>query len=67
MARKYKNIIGASPAPKRTALTEPAVTDTDDVDLDKLTKDQLIELADERGVDSSGTKADIIGRLTEES
>lgn len=32
-------------------------------DLDTLKKDELVALADERGVDSSGTKADLIARL----
>lgn len=34
------------------------------VDLTKLTKAQLVELAAERGVDTSGTKAKLLERLT---
>jgi SAP domain-containing protein len=47
---------GTGPAPKPEA-TPPAP------DLAALKKAELVELADERGVDSSGTKADIIERL----
>lgn len=39
-------------------------TDSDEeVDYTELKKDELIALAEERGLDSSGTKADIIERL----
>lgn len=43
----------------------PAVEDVDDdeVDLDTLTKAELIELAEERGLDTSGTKADLKERI----
>jgi hypothetical protein len=33
-------------------------------DLSTLTKAELVSLAEERGIDSSGTKADLIARLT---
>ena len=42
----------------RRPIPEPAP-----VDLTALKKDELVELAEERGEDSSGTKADIIERL----
>ena len=32
-------------------------------DLGKLSKDELIKLAEDKGVDSSGTKAEIMARL----
>ena len=50
----------------------PASVDADasmeDVDYDysDLKKDELVALADERGIDSSGTKADIIARVEED-
>lgn len=34
--------------------------------LKRMKKDELISLASEKGLDTSGTKADIIGRLIEE-
>ena len=37
--------------------------DQDGGQLDKLTKAELIDRADEAGIDASGTKADIIERL----
>jgi hypothetical protein len=36
---------------------------TADVNLDELKKDELVALAEERGIDSSGNKPDIIARL----
>jgi hypothetical protein len=46
----------------------PAVEDVDDdeVDLDTLTKAELIELAEERGLDTSGTKADLKQRILDD-
>lgn len=41
-------------------------SDAEDVDYTDLKKDELIALAEERGVDSSGTKAEIIARLEED-
>jgi hypothetical protein len=35
------------------------------VDYTKLKKDELVTLAEDRGIDASGTKEDIIGRLEE--
>lgn len=35
----------------------------DDLDLDSMTKAELVALADESGVDSSGTKAEIVAAL----
>lgn len=46
---------GTGPTPKPEATPAP--------DLAALKKAELVELADERGVDSSGTKAEIIERL----
>ena len=40
-----------------------AAADEPEQDLTALKKDELVALADERGVDSSGTKAEIIERL----
>lgn len=37
--------------------------DDEEVDYSDLKKDELVALAEERGLDSSGTKADIIERL----
>ena len=48
-----------SSAPARPA-AEP---ETETVDLGSLLKAELVEKAEERGIDSSGTKADIIERL----
>jgi len=52
-----------------TAAPEPEVIKTADEylverDYSTLTKAELVQLADEQGLDSSGTKADIIGRLS---
>lgn len=63
MARKYESTIGRSKV--RKSLTEPAVTDTEDVDLGSLKKDDLVALAEEREVDSSGTKDELVARLQE--
>lgn len=41
------------------------VDDSDEVDLDKLTKKELQALAEEAGLDSSGTKAELIERLAD--
>jgi hypothetical protein len=43
--------------------TEPADTTVVEPDLEALKKPELVALAEERGVDASGTKADIIDRL----
>jgi hypothetical protein len=45
------------PEPPPTADTEPSV------DFDKMLKADLVAYAEDRGIDSSGTKADIVGRL----
>lgn len=42
------------------------LTPLDPTDLAKLLKDDLVALAEGRGIDSSGTKKDIIARLTSE-
>jgi hypothetical protein len=52
---------GSGPRPARTV-----VTTTAEPDLSTLKKDELIELADKQGVDTAGTKADIIERLSDE-
>jgi hypothetical protein len=36
---------------------------TDEQDLTKLNKDELVKLAEDKGVDSSGNKAEIVARL----
>jgi len=48
-----------------TAAPEPEVIETAEAaeDYSTLTKAELVQLADEQGLDSSGTKADILGRL----
>lgn len=46
-------------APKRPAEPEPPAAPA----YGSLKKDELVALAEQRGVDASGTKADIIGRL----
>jgi hypothetical protein len=45
------------PAPEPVADTEPSL------DFDKMLKADLVAYAEERGIDASGTKADIVGRL----
>jgi hypothetical protein len=47
------------PAPAQAVEAEQ----TPDVNLDELKKDELVALAEERGIDSSGNKPDIIARL----
>ena len=49
---------GSGPAPVRKRASEPEAPA-----LATLKKDELIELATEKGVDTAGTKADIIERL----
>jgi hypothetical protein len=46
---------GSGSAPPRRRAPAP--------DLTTLKKDELVEVAEEQGVDTSGTKADIIARL----
>lgn len=42
----------------------PAITGPDeDEDLDSMTKAELVELAEQRGVDSSGTKSELVAAL----
>lgn len=41
----------------------PPADDAPDDDLDELRKPELVELAEQRGVDATGTKTDIIARL----
>ena len=48
---------GSGPAPVKTTVAAPAP------DLSSLKKDELIEAAEAAGLDTSGTKADIIERL----
>jgi hypothetical protein len=45
---------------------EPAAAETETVDYGALLKAELVETADARGIDSTGTKADIIERLEAE-
>jgi len=49
------------PEPVEEAVEEP---ETEEVDLSSMLKDDLIALAEERGLDTSGTKADLIERLS---
>lgn len=49
--------------PETGGETEGDDDDDEEVDYSDLKKDELVALADERGVDSSGTKAEIIARL----
>lgn len=48
------------------ATPPPAAPADDEVDLSKATKAQLVAAADAAGVDSSGTKAELLARLTED-
>jgi hypothetical protein len=48
--------------PGRSAV-QPAAAETETVDYGSLLKAELVETADARGIDSTGTKADIIERL----
>jgi hypothetical protein len=48
-----------------TRRTTAAPASEPEPDLASLKKDELIELAEEKGLDSSGNKADIIERLTD--
>jgi hypothetical protein len=43
--------------------TGEEVAETEDVDLDSLKKDELKELAESRGLDTSGTKAELVERI----
>ena len=53
-----------STAPARSAVAAPEVApETETVDYGALLKADLVEQAEARGIDSSGTKADIIERL----
>jgi hypothetical protein len=52
-------IVEPDPAPAQALEAEQ----TADVNLDELKKDELVALAEERGIDSSGNKPDIIARL----
>lgn len=54
---------GWEPTEDSTAAVAAAETD----DLSKLLKEDLVALAEQRGVDTSGTKEEIITRLEEES
>ena len=61
-------LIGRRPTHDDTEVTQrehdaTAAQDGDDSDLGKLKKDELVSLAEERGIDSIGTKAEIIERL----
>lgn len=49
--------------PEAGGQVEEEEDDEEEVDYSDLKKDELVALADERGVDSSGTKAEIIERL----
>jgi hypothetical protein len=49
--------------PPAAPAVEDVESDDDEVDLDTLTKAELIELAEERGLDTSGTKADLKERI----
>jgi hypothetical protein len=51
--------VESDPAPAQAVEAEQAA----DVNLDELKKDELVALAEERGIDSSGNKPDIIARL----
>jgi hypothetical protein len=42
---------------------QPAAAETETADYGSLLKAELVETADARGIDSTGTKADIIERL----
>ena len=42
------------------------VDEDDEVDLSKLHKAELVELAEERGLDTSGTKAELIERILDD-
>ena len=53
--------VAAAPI-ERTTVTAPE-PETETVDYGALLKADLVEQADERGIDSTGTKADIIERL----
>ena len=46
-----------------TGAEVPETDDVDEVDLDTLKKDELVELAESRGLDTSGNKADLKERI----
>ena len=50
-------------APADPGAETPAPAPADEVDYESMLKAQLVALAESRGIDSSGTKADIIERL----
>jgi hypothetical protein len=47
-------------------IIEPKTEDVEEVNLSKLKKSELVDIAKERGIDSSGTKKDILERLNSE-
>lgn len=51
------------PVVRAVESTETATVEPAPVAYSSLKKDELIDLADERGEDTTGTKADIIARL----
>lgn len=55
MSSRYRAV-----APKRVVVAEPTV---EAVDFAALKKDELVAVATKRGVDASGTKAEIVARL----
>ena len=59
--RLYRTPTAAAPI-KRTTVAAPE-PETETVDYGAMLKTELVETADERGIDSTGTKADIIERL----
>jgi hypothetical protein len=65
--RKGRLAPADAPAPVVEApAPEPVVEVVDEViDLDTLLKSELIALAEERGLDVTGTKAELIARLSE--
>lgn len=63
--RVYTIDKAAKPAPPvgPAAPSEPPAPTDGPVNLDSMLKAELVTLAEERGVDASGTKAEIIERL----
>lgn len=53
-----------TPRPEDARAAEAVAEPAEDVNLEDLTKAELVAKAEEAGVDATGTKAEIIGRLT---
>ena len=63
LARGYIEEVLLEAAAPKVELVEEAVEEEEAEDLSSLSKTKLIELAEERGLDSTGTKKKLLARL----